>query len=310
MPETKKTAPKQALCRAPVLENGQRIELVRLLCEMADAVSQEQKNSGGGKRKSRLRGERGRHRGYTLSGRLSEDKLDVVATLRAAALHCGVDNTAWKTGGAACERGWDRDPQAGQACARQGGNAPRAVEIRQSDLRYARLIFRERTRVLFVVDASRSQGARKRLAFAKGAILSLLRQIYYRRDYAGLVIFGDCRAQLALPFTRSVEYAAKRLQDLPAAGNTPLGMGLRKALEVASDAGEGAENVLLVVITDGKANYDEKEGNPFSLAMEAAGRIRELKIPAVLIDTERSAFNLGLAKKLAEKMGARYLLME
>lgn len=284
MPETKKSPPKQTICSVPVLENGQRMELTKLLREMADAVSQERNKSGGGKRKSRRYGARGRRRGYTLSGRLPETPLDVAATLRAAALHGREDGAADK-----------------RHC---------AVAIRQGDLRYARLIFRERTRVLFVVDASRSQGARKRLAFAKGAVLSLLRQIYYRRDAAGLILFGNRRAQLVLPFTRSVEYAAKRLEDLPAAGNTPLGMGLRKALEVAADAGEDASDILLVVITDGKANYDEREGNPFSLAMEAAEKIGNLKIPSVLIDTERSAFNLGLAKKLAEKMGARYLLME
>lgn len=280
MPETKKSPPKQTICSVPVLENGQRMELTKLLREMADAVSQERNKSGGGKRKLRRYGTRGRRRGYTLSGRLPEDPLDVLATLRAAALHGREDGAAGK-----------------RHC---------AVTIRQGDLRYARLIFRERTRVLFVVDASRSQGARKRLAFAKGAVLSLLQQIYYRRDAAGLILFGNRRAQLVLPFTRSVEYAAKKLEDLPAAGNTPLGMGLRKALEVAADASD----ILLVVITDGKANYDEREGNPFLLAMEAAEKIGNLKIPSVLIDTERSAFNLGLAKKLAEKMGARYLLME
>lgn len=49
-------------------------------------------------------------------------------------------------------------------------------------------------------DAAHGADDGERLAFAKGALLSLLEQAYCRRDYVGLIVFGDKKAQLVLPF--------------------------------------------------------------------------------------------------------------
>lgn len=265
----------------PVLENGQRVDLAEILRALAATAGRAPQSGAAGKRNTLRLAKAGRRRGHTAAGRLPQDALDLPATLRAAAPH-------------------------------QAGDAPLPLHIGRGDLRYRRFAAPEKTGVLFVVDASRSQGAKKRLAFAKGAILALLRQIYTRRDCAGLIVFGDKTARLALPFTRSVEYAAEQLAGLCAAGNTPLGMGLRLALEQArpQQSRAGCQGVLLVVVTDGKANYDERAGSPLALALEAAAAIRAEQIPAVVVDTERGVFSLGLARRLAEEMGARYLLME
>lgn len=109
--------------------------------------------------------------------------------------------------------------------------------------------------------------------------------------------------------TKSVDFAAACLKKLPASGNTPLGMGLRKALEVfkLEKKRSGDFTPLLILLTDGKANFDTKKGNPTELAIQAAKQIKKAEIPAIVIDTEKSIFSLGLAKKIADAMNAKYL---
>lgn len=281
MPNTAYSDEKSAVS-VPVLENGQAILMTDLLREMTEQMQIQGKQKGMGKRKNLQGRAKGKHRGNTLSGTLRRDSLDLSATLRSAALHC-----------------------------RECEEMP-VVRIRPGDLRFKRFIPMEKTGTLFVVDASRSQGADRRLAFAKGAILSLLNQIYCRRDYVGLIVFGNKKAQLVLPFTKSVEYAARKLTELPAMGNTPLAMGLQTAVRTVAGQRKKGEfsAVMLVVVTDGKANYDERVGKPFELALAEAEIIRRERIPAVVIDTQRGVFNLGFAQKLARAMEARYLTME
>lgn len=270
-----------ASVEVPVLYGGKPISLTALLSEMRQENRTGIRKMGiRGKQAGSRSGNTGRHCGYTIAGNIPDDKVDFVATLRTAAFHrLGEENAGHK------------------------------FRIHAQDIRYKRYIGKEKMGFLFVVDASRSQGAQKRLSFAKGAILSLLKEVYCRRDQAGLIIFGNRQARLVLPFTRSVEYAGKMLEHLPASGNTPLAMGLRKALETAQEERrkDAYLNPVIVVITDGKANYDEWTGNPLDLALEAAVAIQEAGIAAVVIDTEKGIFSLGLAKKLADKMGARYL---
>ena len=64
-------------------------------------------------------------------------------------------------------------------------------EIRACDLRLKRFRRKNKVSVLFLVDASRSQGAKERLSFAKSAVLSILRRAYSDRDRAGMVVFGN-----------------------------------------------------------------------------------------------------------------------
>lgn len=251
---------------------------------MGDAeILNKWKSGNTGKQGGGNMGSRGKELGFTQTGNLHRNKIAFAATIRAAAAH--------------------PKNQTGESA---------AICIEASDIRYRRFIGKERMGILFVVDASRSQGAERRLAFAKGAILALLKQVYVRRDKAGLIIFGDKKAELALPFTRSVEYAGRKLASLPAYGNTPLTMGLQKAvttieMEQKKDA---ALNPMIVLVTDGKANYDETGEPPFKSAMKMAAEIRKSGIPAVVIDTEKGVFKLGIAKQLAEQMGACYLTLE
>lgn len=300
----------------PVLYGGKQISLTELLREIIQEDRDRKWKAGvRGKHAGEGNGKAGRHRGYTVSGDIRENKVDFAATLRAAAFHpAEFHETEFHA--AEFHEAVLHSPGYHAAALHFPADHPVSgetkVRIRLQDIRYKRYAGKEKTGVLFVVDASRSQGARKRLAFAKGAVLSLLRQVYWRRDQAGMIIFGNRQARLVLPFTRSVEYAGKMLETLPASGNTPLAMGLRTALETVEKARQKDQwlNPVIAVVTDGKANYDEKTGNPMELALEAAAAIRQAGIPAVVIDTETGVFSLGLARKLAEEMNARYLKID
>jgi magnesium chelatase subunit D len=159
--------------------------------------------------------------------------------------------------------------------------------------------------VLFVVDASGSMAAARRMASVKAAVLSLLLDAYQRRDKVGLVTFRGATADLLLPPTSSVEAAAARLDRLPTGGRTPLAAGL---LEARATLGrerlrDPQRRPLLVVVTDGRHT-----NGPDPLA--AAGLLRHEGIAAIVIDCENGPVRLGLAGALAAALGAQCLRPE
>ncbi len=95
------------------------------------------------------------------------------------------------------------------------------ISLRLEDLREKVREGREGNLILFVVDASGSMAAKRRMSAVKGAVLSLLADAYQRRDKVGLVSFRGESAQVLLPPTASVELAAPRLEELPTGGRTP-----------------------------------------------------------------------------------------
>ena len=203
---------------------------------------------------------------------------------------------------------WAETDPAASLVAAAGRKRSEPLSIDMQDLRTKKMHARPKASVLFVLDASRSQGVDRRLAFAKGAILAMLSKSYAERDRVGLLTFADKRADLVLPFTRSVELGAEKVEALSAKGNTPLAMGIRKALKaVETEKRQQPKNIpILVIITDGKMNYDEDPGSPMALMKAAAREIKNSKVAALVVDTERGAFALGLAKELAREANAVY----
>lgn len=162
--------------------------------------------------------------------------------------------------------------------------------------------------ILFVVDASGSMGAKRRMVAAKGAVLSLLIDAYQHRDRVGMIAFRGNKAELLLPLTNSVELANEKLKALPTGGKTPLAHGLYRALEVLRDESKrnGDTLRLLVLITDGKANVSLRGGSALEEAKELAALIRQQGISMLVIDTENDFVNLGLARAIAEAANAEY----
>ena len=86
---------------------------------------------------------------------------------------------------------------------RDRGN--RAIAIEKEDFRITIREKRNGASILFVVDASASMGANKRMKEVKAAILSMLNLSYQKRDQVGLIAFRKDGAELLLGFTRSVD---------------------------------------------------------------------------------------------------------
>jgi magnesium chelatase subunit D len=209
--------------------------------------------------------------------------------------------------------------------------------VRPEDLRWQVREGREGNLVLFVVDASGSMAARRRMTATKGAVLSLLLDAYQRRDRVGLVSFRGSGAQVPLPPTSSVELAARRLAALPTGGRTPLAAGLARARQLlaAEAVRDPTRRPLLVLITDGRANAvgasparsagpvagaagavgaPRRGGagalDPVAAALAEARALAAGGVGAVVIDTEDGAVRLGLAAELAGALAAPCLRLE
>ena len=199
------------------------------------------------------------------------------------------------------------------AAARRAGSGPGAATVEVSDVRQAVRQQRTANLIVVAVDASGSMGAAQRMETAKGAVLSLLRDAYQRRDLVSLVTFRGDDATVVLRPTASMEVARARLTDLPTGGRTPLAAGLQAALAVATaPARAGSHLPLLVVITDGRATAAPPGQDPLAATQAVAERIRRSGVPAVVVDVEgagatRPGPRLGLAADLAARMGADHV---
>ena len=189
-----------------------------------------------------------------------------------------------------------------------------ALAIAEPDLRYKVREKRIGRHILFVVDASGSMGADRRMAETKAAILSLLLDAYQKRERVGLVVFRGREAKVALPFTHSVDLARKYLVHLPTGGKTPLPHALKTAYDLLKT--EKTKNpqdaFLLVLITDGKANISLSGGPPMSEAKALAGQLKTLGVNALVLDTEKFApcLDLGGLPELNQALGGQYHNLE
>lgn len=188
-----------------------------------------------------------------------------------------------------------------------------AIVVEKQDLREK---VRERKcgcTLLFLVDASGSLGVRKRMIAVKGAILSMLKESYVKRDRIGMMAFRRDSAELILPPTKSVEYSYKRLAELPTGGKTPLAAALLKAQEymtvyVRSHPGE---RCYIILLTDGRANVPLAKGaSANDEVQEIAENISLPGVKWIVVDTSAGYPHFDNACKLAQKVGATYFKLE
>jgi len=189
---------------------------------------------------------------------------------------------------------------------RARGRTGPGLRFERDDLRLTITEGRESNLVLFCVDASGSMAARKRMQQVKTAILSLLVDAYQRRDKVGLVTFRGSEATLALPPTGSVEIAARRLDELPAGGRTPLAEGLLQAAEVLriERIRDPRRRALLVVVTDGRATSG---ADPLDRAHRVAEHLGGTGVASLVVDCESGRFRLGLGRRLADVLRAEHV---
>jgi magnesium chelatase subunit D len=172
--------------------------------------------------------------------------------------------------------------------------------LRPTDVRHAVREGREGNLVLFAVDASGSMAAKARMAAVTGAVLSLLRDAYQRRDKVGLITFRGTGAELVLPPTSSVPAARVRLDGLRTGGRTPLAGGLLRARKVLAveRLRDPRRRALLVVLTDGRATVGHG-GDPVRDACRAAALLAADGVATVVVDCESGPVRLGLAAQIA-----------
>ena len=181
------------------------------------------------------------------------------------------------------------------------------VLIRADDFQVTRCLQRSETTTLFVVDASGSS-ALHRLAEAKGAVELLLADCYVRRDRVALMAFRGKGCELILPPTRSLTRAKRTLAGLPGGGGTPMAAAIEAAQQLYGQLSRRGDSVVMVLLTDGRANLD-REGRPGRAqaeadALAAARRARISGMASVLIDTSPQPAPNG--QRLAAELGALY----
>ena len=253
-------------------------------------------------------------RGRPLGARRGElrggARLDLIATLRAAA--------PWQV---LRRRGLLAGVEAAASTnARPGQRLQPPVQsrilVRPEDFHIARRAQRSETTTVFVVDASGS-AALARLAEAKGAVELLLADCYVRRDRVALLAFRGSSADLVLPPTRSLVRAKRALAGLPGGGGTPLASALHAATQLSSTIQRRGGTPLIVLLSDARANIDRHgaPGRDAALvdALAAARQLRASGVSALLVDTSpmptRPSPNTpaNQARQIAEAMAALYL---
>jgi len=253
-----------------------------LLDHLGDATGTKGPPASGGAGQRKKGNRRGRplpSRPGRLDGR---NRLDLVATLRAAAP-------------------WQKIRE------NQVGPKP-GLHIRSSDIRIKRFEERSDRLLIFAVDASGS-AAMARLGEAKGAVELLLAEAYANRDHVALVAFRGAAAELLLPPTRSLVQTKRRLASLPGGGGTPLAAGLQAAMELGMQSRGKGLSPTLAVLTDGRANIAlDGTANRAQAGQDATqmGRcLRAEALPAILLDTGNRP--TAALKDLALEMAAPYL---
>ncbi|HEV3022769.1 MAG TPA: VWA domain-containing protein [Pirellulales bacterium] len=214
------------------------------------------------------------------------------------------------------------DPQPGdlavdatlRSAALRGTSSNGGIEVRRSDLHRKERLATAGTLVLFVVDVSGSMAARRRMEAVKGAVLGLLEDAYMRRDQVAVIAFRGPAAELVLAPTSSIGLAEQALQMLPTGGRTPLAHALSLAAETVDQARQSDQEllVLLVVLTDGKANVPlpGSTGDAWRQALDAAAQLAGDDVTALVLDTDAGLVRAGRSTELAQSLGAEYLTLE
>lgn len=187
-----------------------------------------------------------------------------------------------------------------------------ALAVEREDLRRKVRVSRAANLVLFVVDASWSMAAAERMVATQGAILSLLRDAYQRRDRVGLIVFRQNGAELLLPPTSSIRLAESMLGHITVGGKTPLSSGLHLAHQVFAREVRRNPQVmpLMILLTDGAGNVSMTDMAPREEGCRIAALIRDSDVRSAVINTEHKSFDRGLAQELAFYLGAECYTLE
>jgi magnesium chelatase subunit D len=201
-----------------------------------------------------------------------------------------------------------------RAAARRGSFQQGKLAIESGDLHRKEFQGRTGTYLLFVVDSSGSMAARRRMELVKGAVLGLLQDAYEKRDQVGVIAFRGIEARVLLPFTAAVDEAEKSLRELPTGGRTPLAHALMLAKQLIEGVRRSQPEAaaLLALLSDGKANVSlpGTAGDPWQQALQIAATLADLKVPALVLDSDAGLIQSGRGRELACALAADYQQLE
>ncbi|OYD69501.1 magnesium chelatase subunit D family protein [Rhodococcus sp. OK302] len=181
------------------------------------------------------------------------------------------------------------------------GRTTGRLRLAPTDLRGAIREGREGNLIVFVVDASGSMAARDRLSAVTGAVVSLLRDAYQRRDKVAVITVRGREAEIVLPPTSSVDIAVRRLQSMRTGGKSPLAEGFLRAREVVlrERLRDPQRRALVVALTDGRATGGK---DALHRARVAAHLLADASVASIVVDCETGLVRLGLAAELAREL--------
>ncbi|APT84983.1 vWA domain-containing protein [Corynebacterium aquilae] len=184
------------------------------------------------------------------------------------------------------------------------------IDFRPSDLRGSLRRGHESNLIVFLVDASGSMAARDRLSAVTGAVVSMLRDAYQRRDKVAVISVRGAAPELLLPPTSSIEVAVRRMAHADTGGRTPLAQGLVMAQQLIEreHRKEPARRAMLVILSDGR---DTSHAGVAGVRTAASTISRRGLAGSLVIDCERAGrVTLGLAKELARGLVGAYVKVD
>jgi magnesium chelatase subunit D len=250
------------------------------------SVARPQASSIAGRRNNTINTERGRVVRTVVDPDATGSDIAVVATLRAAST---------------------------RHVAMHGRQSDIPMTLMQSDLRRQIRAGKRASLILFVVDASASMAAQRRMETVKGAVMSLLTDAYQRRDQVAVIAFGGPQATLLLAPTRSVDRAEEDLRELPTGGRTPLPHALQLALTTVKQARNTNNDCapMLILLSDGKANVALSEGgDAWQESLALANQLAASGVASLVLDTENGYLRLGRAGQLAQMLGGQCVALD
>jgi len=152
--------------------------------------------------------------------------VDIVATLRAAAINAAVNGRDGKS------------------------------RVEEDDLRIRVRKAKLPRLTVIVLDASGSMVARRITSIAKSVAAKLIENSYVKRDYLALIVFRGISARVVVSLTKRYSGVMEVLESVRVGGRTPLSSALQTLLFTAKAFKKKNRDYVVrgILITDGKAN--------------------------------------------------------